>query len=303
MKRPWLFIIILIVVLAFISFVIAGIASFFISSDVEVKGSGNVAIIPIKGELVTEEDFSLFAADVVSSTDIIELIEKAEDSASIKAIVFEINSPGGSAVASEEVANAVKKVNKPKVAWIRESGASGAYWVASATDHIVASRMSITGSIGVIASYLDFSGLMDYYNVTYERLVAGKYKDAGTPFRELTPEERAKFQYKLDLIHQEFINEVAENRQMSKAQIEAVATGEFFLGSEALELGLIDEVGSKDEALAYLEKQLNQSVSAVEYKKHRSFFDAFSDTMNEKFFYIGKGIASFSQEKKLYIRT
>ncbi len=297
MKRPWLFLIILIVILALISFFIAGIASLFINSDIEVSGSGNVALIPIKGELVTDEDFSFFGTDETTSTDIIKLIEKADANPSIKAIIFEINSPGGSAVASEEVSNVIKKVQKPKVAWIREAGASGAYWIASSADYIVASRMSITGSIGVIASYLEFSGLIQRYNITYEKLVSGKFKDAGTPFRELTPEERQKFQQKLDLIHQEFINRVVANRKLSKDSIRKITTGEFFLGSEALELGLIDELGSKDESLRYIENTLNISASIVEYKKHKSFFEALSQTINQKSFYLGKGIGSSLLER------
>ena len=86
-----------------------------------------------------------------------------EENKDIKAIVLEINSPGGSAVASDEIASAVKKSNKPTVAVIREAGASGGYWIASSTDHIIANRMSITGSIGVISSYLEFSGLIEKY--------------------------------------------------------------------------------------------------------------------------------------------
>ena len=304
MKRPWIFIIVLIVVLAILSFIIAGIASLFLASDIEVSGSGNVAIIPVKGEIVTDDTFNFFSADTVSSTDVIKLIEKADENPSIKGVIFEIDSPGGSAVASEEISNAIHKVKKPKVAWIREAGASGAYWVASSTDHIVASKMSITGSIGVVASYLEFSGLLNKYNVTYERLVAGKYKDAGTPYKELTPEEKEKFQHKLDLIHDEFISQVAKNRKMSPESVQKLATGEFFLGSEALQLGLIDEIGGKDEAQRFIEKQLNASVSLVEYKKHKSFLDAFSKTLDEKFFYVGKGIgASLKADNKLGIRT
>ncbi len=304
MKRPWLFIIILIVILAFLSFFIAGIASLFIESDVEVTGSGNVALIPVKGELVTDDDFSLFGADVTTSTDIIKLIEKADKNPTVKAFLFEINSPGGSAVASEEVASAIKKLKKPKVAWIREAGASGAYWIASSTDYIIASKMSVTGSVGVLASYLDFSRFIQRYNISYERLVSGRFKDTGTPFRELTDEERKKFQQKLDLIHQEFLNQVIANRKLSNAQANKISTGEFFLGSEALDLALIDEIGSKDEALRYVEKKLNITVSVVEYKKRKGFFESLSETMNEKFFYLGRGIGSSVQgDNRLAIRT
>src|SRR3989338_6818866 len=110
---------------------------------------------------VGDEGSSSFFESATASSETIKFIEKADKNPSIKAIILEINSPGGSAVASEEIANAVKKTNKTTVAWIREIGTSGAYWIASSSDHIVASRMSVTGSIGVIASYLEFEGLVD----------------------------------------------------------------------------------------------------------------------------------------------
>ncbi|MBI3883795.1 MAG: signal peptide peptidase SppA [Sphingobacteriales bacterium] len=170
-------------------------------------------------------------------------------------MLFEINSPGGSAVASEEIANAVKKANKTTVAWIREIGTSGAYWVASSSGHIVANRVSITGSIGVIASYLEFPGLLEHYNITYQRLVSGKYKDIGSPFKEMTPEEKAIFQQNLDTIRDYFVSEVAKNREMSKKDVDKIANGVFYLGAQAKELGLIDELGGKDEAINYIEKK------------------------------------------------
>ncbi|MBI2130309.1 S49 family peptidase, partial [Candidatus Woesearchaeota archaeon] len=149
----------------------------------------------------------------------------------------------GSPVASEEIANAIKKTNKTSVAWIREIGTSGAYWVASSTDYIIASRVSITGSIGVIASYTEFSGIMKDYNLTYRRLISGKYKDIGDPFKELVPEEQEILQSYLDSIRDYFVEEVAKNRNMKKQEVEKAANGLFYLGGEAKKLGLIDEIG------------------------------------------------------------
>jgi len=149
--------------------------------------TGNVALIPISGVIMTEESGSYFSSEIASSSEIVKSLHEAEESSQIKAIVLEINSPGGSAVASDEIGSAVKKakLKKPVVAVIRDAGASGGYWVASAADYIVANRMSITGSIGVLSSYLEFSGLMEQYGVTYEKLTAGKYKDMGNPFEKL----------------------------------------------------------------------------------------------------------------------
>ena len=181
--RTWIFVIIVLVVLFFFSMVIAGILSMMFGGEVSSL-TGNVAVIPIKGMIVTESSNSMFGQQMTSSGSTIKLIEKAENSPNIKAIVFEINSGGGSPVASDEIGSRIKKSDILTVGWIREAWASGAYWIASATDHIIANRMSITGSIGVVASYLEFSGTLERYNITYERLVGGKYKDIGSPYKK-----------------------------------------------------------------------------------------------------------------------
>ena len=290
-KNKWWYAFKIIVGLTILSFFVSIIISAFIGEDFEVL-DGNVAVIDISGTIVVEKDTDFLFADVTSSEEITKLIRRADRNDKIKAIMFKINSPGGSAVASEEIANEIKKTNKTTVAWIREVGASGAYWIASSTDYIIANRMSITGSIGVIASYLGFSGFIEEHNVTYERLVAGDLKDMGIPFKELTAEERKLFEKNLDIIHDYFIEEVAENRDLKKEDVEKIATGMFYLGSEAKELGLVDELGSKEEVVNYIEKQIGEEVDLVEYKKERGFLSSFGQVMNEKFFYIGKGFGS-----------
>jgi len=253
---------------------------------------GNVALISIEGE-ITGNGAQGFGNSAVSSKEIVGFIEEAEDNSHIKVLLLEINSPGGSAVASDEIAAAVKKADKPVVALIREAGASGAYWIASASDHVVANRMSITGSIGVVSSYLEFSGLMQDYNVSYERLVAGENKDMGAPFKKLTVQEKAIMQQKLDKIHQFFIEEVAANRNLEISQVEKIATGEFFLGVEALELGLVDQLGGKEEAELFIrEKYHLQDLDYVEYERQFGFFELLSGVMSTFFFNVGEGIGS-----------
>ena len=156
--------------------------------DTEMNLDGNVAVIPIKGTIQVERS-SGFGFQGTSSSDVVKLIKKADKKDDIKVILLDINSGGGSAVASAEIAQAVKSCEKPIYAVIREAVASGAFWIATSADNVFAHPLSVTGSVGVIASYLQFSGFIDDYNVTYERLVSGKYKDAGTPLKEMTDEE------------------------------------------------------------------------------------------------------------------
>ncbi len=289
--------------LLLLALVLSVIAGMFVGNDFE-NLEGNVAVIEIKGPIMSESSSGFFAEQVASADEITRLIEKANEDARIKAVIFEINSPGGSAVASDEIAAEIKKLNKTSVAWIREIGTSGAYWIASSTDHIVANRMSITGSIGVISSYLGFSGILEDHNVTYNRLVSGKYKDMGSPFKPLTEEERRIFQGSIDQIHGYFVDEVAANRNLDRRDVEKIATGAFYIGVNAKDLGLVDELGSKDEVLAYVASQIGEDPDLVLFSPYRGFWGSFSTAMNEKFFFMGKGIgSSFELEEGVQITT
>ncbi|HIH31534.1 TPA: signal peptide peptidase SppA [Candidatus Woesearchaeota archaeon] len=267
----------------------------------------NTAIIPVNGVITVGESNGFFDDPVVSSTEMIKTIEKIKEDKKVKAVILEINSPGGSPVATDEISEAVKSLkanNITTVAWIREVGASGAYWIASSTDYIVAHRMSITGSIGVYGSYLEWFGLMNRYNVTYKRLVSGEYKDTGTPYRPMSYQEETMIQKKLDKLHEYFINAVAENRKLPVENVKELATGEIFLGIEAKEYGLVDELGSKENALNYIELKINEKPLAKEFSKEKTLFESLMGIMSRNSFYIGKGISSsLIKESTLTITT
>ena len=265
---------------------------------------GNVALIPINGP-ITGDGQSYLGTGTTSSEDIIQFIEEADENTQVKVILLEINSPGGSAVASDEIGVAVKNAKKPVVALIREVGASGGYWVASSADYIIANRMSITGSIGVISSYLEFSGLMQEYGVGYERLVAGKYKDIGTPYQKLDVEKKAILQAKLDRIHDFFITEIASNRKLPESKVRSIATGEFFLGEEALNLGLVDKLGDKNTVEEYMKQKYGlKEVEYIAYEKQETFFDLFTGVFSDFFFNMGEGFGSmFLRQSSLGIEV
>jgi protease IV len=261
---------------------VGSVVALMFGTDSGVSGA-NTAIIRIEGPIAGESAGGLFAESGTSSADAVMQLERARDDDRITSVILEINSPGGSAVASDEIAQAVKGVRaegKPVVAWIRESGASGAYWIASGADHVVANRMSITGSIGVISSYLEFSGFIDDWNVTHNRLVSGEMKDVGDPFERLTPQRRDFLQGKLDRVHGFFVEEVARNRNLSIAQVEGIADGSFYLGVEAEELGLVDELGGKEEALAWLERETGEEPVTEVFEEDDSFVDALLGTLS-----------------------
>jgi protease-4 len=284
------------------------IISFFIGFGPEQDNSNyNTAIIPIKGTIVTESSGGLFSSQEASSTDVVALIEKAKKDPNVKAIIFEINSPGGSPVATDEISQEIKSLTKNNItttAWIREEGASGAYWIASSTEHIVANKMSIVGSIGVIGSYIEWYGLMNRYNVTYNRLVSGEYKDTGVPYRPMTTQEESYIQAKLDKLHEFFIEQVASNRNMSVEKVRSLADGSIYLGVEAKDNGLIDSLGGEQEAIDYIGQKLNITVTTKEFSKQKSLIESFFSAINQNSFYMGKGISSgLVQEQGMKITT
>lgn len=302
-RGRWGVVIVVLIFLALISFISALIVGVFVSTS-EVEPAGNVAHIKITGAIMASAPGGLMRTGVTDSTEMVRLIKKADENPDIKAMLVEINSPGGTAVASYEIADAILKTNKTTVAWIREGGVSGAYWAATATDHIVANPMSVTGSIGVIASYLEFSGTLERYNASYQRLVSGPYKDIGSPFKKMTLDEEQIMQQNIDQIRAIFVEEVAKNRDIPVSDIDELADGRFFLGKQALELGLIDELGGKDEAVAWIEQKEGIEAELAEYKRPKSLGELLFEAFSEHGFYMGLGFGeSMSVEEGVGITT
>jgi len=253
---------------------------------------GNTAVIPVKGSISTTGGKDVWSTGGVKSGSVVKWIQEAEEDDSIKAILLDIDSPGGTPVGSVEIAEAVKRAKKPTVAVIHEMGTSGAYWVASAANTIFANRLSTIGSIGVKSSYLEFAGLIDDYNVTYRRLIAGKYKDIMSPYKEMTPKEQEKVQERLDRLHEIFINSVAQNRNLDVDHVYKIADGYIYFGDEAKELGLIDFIGTTEDAKKHIEKELNITVSLRKYSEKKGFFDMFTGVMYDASYKVGQGIGS-----------
>lgn len=281
-----------------VSIAIIWIALFVIASLIDRDdgskrdGSDKIAIVPIIGEITTSGSSSFpVPSEGASSTSIINSLEKAEKDKNVRAIVLEINSPGGTVVASEEIANKVKSMEKPVVAWIREIGASGGYWIASGADSIVADPLSITGSIGVIGSYLEFSRLLDKYGIRYEGLTTGKYKDLGSPFKELTQEERGLLLSKMNIIHDAFVDEIARNRNMPRDRAESLSTGIFYIGKEAKEIGLVDKLGGKDVAIQTAKELAGiEDAEEIRYEERKGLIEILGQLVSYQSYYLGRGI-------------
>jgi protease-4 len=177
----------------------------------------------------------------------VDALHKFADDKSILAIIIHINSPGGGAAASEEIYREVKRIRDEKrkriVASIATVGASGAYYVASATDKIYSDEASIVGSIGVIAEWFNYEELVRWAKLRAIVFKAGEFKDTGSPLREMTSAEKQYFQGLIDNMHQQFIHSVAEGRHMPEDGIRSIADGKVWTGQQALGLKLIDQIG------------------------------------------------------------
>jgi len=238
----------------FVLFVFCG-GCFFIGLLTGSLGGTSYALgdsvyeIRLEGVISGEKFSSLLSGETVTPEEIIGQLDEADKNPNVKAILLRVNSPGGSPAASQEIYEEIKKMEKPVVVSVSDTCASGAYYVASAADRIIANRSSSVGSIGVIMQIPNYEDLYEKLGLKYTTIKQGKYKDIGSPDRPLTKEEMKLLEAQLKEIYRQFIADVAEARSMDVSEVEELATGWVFLGTEALELGLIDDIGNYKDAI------------------------------------------------------
>lgn len=193
------------------------------------------------------------AGVILSAEEPLEQLKKYEKDPSVKAIVVRIESPGGAVVPAQEIYEEVRRIRDSKskriLASMGNAAASGGYYIACGTEKIVANPGTITGSIGVIMETANLEGLMKKVGVENVVVKSGKLKDAGTPFREMSREERAVLQGVIDDVHAQFIDAVSAGRHMERAEVVRLADGRIYSGRQARELGLVDELGTLNDAI------------------------------------------------------
>lgn len=190
---------------------------------------------------------------LVDSRDVIEQLKQYEDSDSVPAVLLKINSPGGAVAPSQEIYAEILRLRQDKgklvVAYMSSVGASGAYYIACAADRIIASPGTVVGSIGVIAEWLNYGGLLEWARVSTVTLTSGEFKDTPSPVREMTETERSYYQGLIDDIHGQFVEAVAAGRDMDVDEVRTFADGRVFTGREAGDLGMIDGTGNFQDAV------------------------------------------------------
>lgn len=252
-KNPVFIVVATAVVLGALFFGVVFLATFLTGSkrtgdNLPMVGRDRVALVKIEGVLLT-------------SAGIVEELNTYAEDPSIKAIIIRIDSPGGGVVVSQEIYNAVlhakKEGNKKIVVSMGTVAASGGYYVAAAADKIVANPGTLTGSIGVIMQYAVFEKLLDKIGVKGQVIKAGEYKDMGSPFREMAPQEKKLLQNVIDDVHSQFIEAVvkgrnatlAEGRKLAPEEVRAVADGRIFTGRQAYDMRLVDELGDLSDSI------------------------------------------------------
>lgn len=188
---------------------------------------------------------------ITDPTEVTEQLRELEDNANVKAVVLRIDSPGGSVGPSQEIYSAVKRLRKvkPVVASMGAMAASGGFYAAMAANKIVANPGTITGSIGVIVEFINAEELLTKIGLKGRVIKSGKFKDTGSPFRGMTPEEEALLQDVINDVNSQFVTAVADGRGLKVEEVTRIADGRVFSGAQAKTLKLIDELGDLTDAI------------------------------------------------------
>lgn len=285
MARKTLFVIIVAIVV-----IIAAVLILSLSFPSTFSFGEKIAVIKLEGTISSSSGLLPFAQ--ATPTNINNLLDKAENDPTVRAVLLEINSPGGSPVASDEIAAKIESMNKTVVSYIEDTGASGAYWIASSTDKIVAHPLSITCSIGAITTAADVSEFLEKIGLNYTTIKSGELKDIGSPLKPLSEKERELFQKLIDEVKDEFLQHVKETRGLSNSQLSKVSDGRPCLGKEAVELGLVDKTGTRQDAIELIEQiEHLKKPSIVEFSQQEDLFSsAFGATLQKAFYSLGVGI-------------
>ena len=216
-------------------------------------------------DLSTEDRIALIRVEgvILDSQATVGELKRFGENPSVKAIVLRIDSPGGGVVPSQEIHDAVQRVrsksNKAVIASMGSVAASGGYYIAAATDRIVANPGTLTGSIGVIMETANVEGLLQKLGVQGVVIKSGKYKDVGSPLRKMSDEERSLMQMVMDDVHKQFIEAVAAGRALELPDVQALADGRILTGRQAKDAKLVDELGNLEDAI-----QLAADVAGIE---------------------------------------
>jgi protease-4 len=249
-----------------------------------------IAVVNLYGPILDglSGDPFIASSDLVSSRKTVQVLKELEKLSNVKAVVLRINSPGGAVVASDEIYQQITTLEskKPVVASLGDVAASGGYYIAAPSTAIIANPSTITGSIGVFAQFPQFSGLYEKIGVKVRTIKSGEFKDIGSSQREMTKQEREIIQRIINNSYDQFVKAVALGREMSEAQVKDLADGRIYSGTDALENGLVDELGGFNDALLKAQQLAGISQPSVVEYKSQGIFESLLSSKLPSFFGI-----------------
>ena len=225
-----------------------------------------------------------------TADDVVEQIEAADEDEDVEALVVELNTPGGEVLPSDDIRRAAADFDGPTVAYATDTCASGGYWIASGCDELWAREASLVGSIGVVGSRPNAKGLADKLGISYEQFTAGEYKDAGVPLKEIEEDEREYLQGLIDGYYDQFVETVSEGRDMDPEEIRDTEA-RVYLGEDAAEMGLVDDLGTEDDVEDRLADLLGTEPEVREFTPERGLAERLGIGAERVAFAAGSGVA------------
>ncbi len=253
----------------------------------------NVAKVTVSGPIrrTRGRPSPLSGRNACLADEVVELIEAADDDEAVEALLVELNTPGGKVLPSDDIRRAAADFDGPTIAYATDTCASGGYWIASGCDELWARDASLVGSIGVVGSRPNAAGLADKLGISYEQFTAGEYKDAGVPLREIEDDERAYLQGIIDGYYEQFVETVSEGRDMDPEAIRETEA-RIYLGSDAAEIGLVDELGTEADVEDRISELIDADVDTHEFEPDRSLAERLGIGAERVAFAAGNGLAS-----------
>ncbi len=241
--------------------------------------ASRIALVVGEGDITAGSGNETASDQGFTSTGFIKLLKQVEDDSSIKGVILRVNSPGGDGTASDDILHEAKNLSrkKPLVISMSDLAASGGYFVSITGDPIVAYPNTLTGSIGVIFARINLHGLYDKVGVGKQLLTRGRYATLDSEYAPMDEDQRAKIAGQIDAFYKAFVGRVAEGRKRSFAQIEPLAQGRVWLGAQAKQNGLVDELGGLDRAIELVKQKAHipatDRITLVPFPGKRSVFD------------------------------
>ncbi|MHC4266836.1 MAG: signal peptide peptidase SppA [Planctomycetota bacterium] len=255
---------------------------------IEGEGKDKILIIPINGIITGQPSRKLFIEEPSIVDSVKQQLEQARNDNDVKIVILEINSPGGGITASDiiykEIIEFKQETNKKVIVIMQDVAASGAYYISAAADKIMSHPTTVTGSIGVIMPLINIANLVEKFDIEDTSIKSGKMKNIGSPLKKMSDEERKVLQDIVNEMYTRFLNIIVDGRKMEIEDVRKLADGRIYTGKQALDNGLIDQLGYIDDAIT-LAKEIAgiHEAKIIKYKKMFNLAEIFASSLDNMF--------------------